>query len=86
MKPIRLLIRKKTLVPTKYQLKHQYRSDWKKVCSIDYEKSREIFFELGGPVKTDGQFAKVVFENFGEGEYSVIYWCKGRKGFRSFIP
>lgn len=59
MKPIRLLIRKKTLVPTKYQLKHQYISDWKKVCSIDYEKSKEILFELGGPVKTDEFLQKI---------------------------
>jgi hypothetical protein len=85
-KPILLLIRKKTLVLTRRQIKHEYRNDWKLICKVDYQKSAEIFFEIGrGPVKTDAQFVALIFQDFGEGEYSVLDCKKGRKGFRSFI-
>jgi len=85
-KPILLLVRKKTLVPSIRQIKHQYRSDWKLICKVDYQRSAEIFFEIGGgPVKTDAQFVKLVLEEFGEGEYSILDCKKGRKGFRSFM-
>ena len=44
--PILLLIRKKTLVLTKKQIKHQYRNDWKLAWKVSYEQSAKIFFEL----------------------------------------
>ncbi|MFA5259022.1 MAG: hypothetical protein WC402_03015 [Candidatus Pacearchaeota archaeon] len=85
-KPILLVVRKKTKVLSRRQINHEFRSDWKLKCKVDYWRSRELFFEIGGgPIKTDAQFVKLVLEEFGEGEYSVIYWMKGRKGFRSFI-
>ena len=85
-KPIFLLIRKKKLVPTKKQYKHQQRSDWKLPCKVNYEQSAEIFFEIGGgPIKTDAQFAALILKDFGPGEYSILDSRKGRKGFRRFI-
>lgn len=84
--PIILLIRKKTLVLTKKQIKHQYRNDWKLAWKVSYEQSAEIFFEIGGgPIKTDAQFAALILQDFGAGEYSILDCKKGRKGFRSFM-
>jgi len=83
--PILIRIHKKTLVPTKRQIKHHTRSDWKIKGKIDYEDSEQIFFVLGGLIKTDAQFAKALFDDFGPGEYMCIYWRKGMKGFRNFI-
>jgi len=84
--PILLLIRKKTLVLTKKQIKHQYRNDWKLAWKVSYEQSAEIFFEIGGgPIKTDAQFAALILQDFGPGEYSILDIKKGRKGFRSFM-
>jgi len=72
-------------VPTKRRIKHHSRSDWKIKGKIDYEDSEQIFFVLGGLIKTDAQFAKALFDDFGPGEYMCIYWKKGMKGFRNFI-
>jgi len=84
--PILLLIRKKKLVPTKRQIKHQERSDWKLIWKVGYQQSAEIFFEIGGgPIKTDAQFAALILKDFGKGEYSILDIKKGRKGFRSFM-
>ena len=83
--PILIRIHKKTLVPTKRRIKHHTRSDWKIKGKIDYEDSEQIFFVLGGLIKTDAQFAKALFDDFGPGEYMCIYWRKGMKGFRNFI-
>ena len=81
-----LLIRKKTEVPTKRQIKHQKRSDWKLAWKVSYEQSAEIFFDIGGgPIKTDAQFAALILKDFGPGEYSILDIKKGRKGFRSFM-
>jgi len=81
-----LLIRKKKLVPTKKQIKHKERSDWKLIWKVSYEQSAEIFFEIGGsPIKTDAQFAALILKDFGPGEYSILDIKKGRKGFRSFM-
>ena len=85
-RPIILLIRKKTLVPSIRQNRHQYRSDWKLMAVVDYDKSKEIFYEIGGgPIKTDAQFAAFILQNFGPGEYSILSCMKGRKGFRNFM-
>jgi len=84
--PIILLIRKKTKVPTKRQIKHKERSDWKLIWKVGYQQSAEIFFEIGGgPIKTDAQFAALILKDFGKGEYSILDCKKGRKGLRSFI-
>src|SRR3989344_3667988 len=84
--PIRIAIHKKIEVPTKKQIKHDYRSDWKKVGVIDYSESPGIFSYLGkGEIWNDAQFAKLLLQNFSEGEYMCIFWRKGMKGFRKFI-
>ena len=85
-RPIRIRINKGTLVPTKKQIKHEERTDWKTVGVIDYSESPEIFSYLGnGLIRTDAQFAKLLIENFGPGKYTCIFWRKGMKGFRRFI-
>jgi hypothetical protein len=85
-RPIILLIRKKTLVPSIRQIRHQYRNDWKLRWKVSYEQSAEIFFEIGGgPIKNDAQFAALILKDFGPGEYSILDCKKGRKGFRSFM-
>ena len=82
MKKVKIRIRKKTTVPTKYQLNHQYRSDWKLVGVIDYEQSALVFNSIGnGPVRTEAQFAKLIYDNYGPGVYSCIYWQQGKEGF-----
>jgi hypothetical protein len=85
LQPILIRIHKKTRVPSKRRIKHDSRSDWKIKGKISYEDSQEIFFVLGGLIKTDAQFAKALFNDFGSGEYMCIYWKKGMKGFRNFI-
>jgi len=79
-KPILLQIRKKKTVPTKYQLKHHYRSDWIPVGYVDYAFSKELFDKI----KNEAQFAKLIYDNYGPGVYSVICFRKKHKGFRSF--
>ena len=87
MKEIILRIRKKTKVPTNYQLNHQWRSDWKGCWTIGYSESGKIFKAIDGRgvIESDAQFAKVLYNNFGEGIYSGIFWRKGQKGITSFI-
>lgn len=83
-----LIVRKKTLVPTKNQIAHRFRSDWKPVGKIDYNLSRKLFrFFNYNPqgMQFDSEFAWYLFDNFGNGEYSVLAWKKGRKDFWSFI-
>ncbi|MAG47082.1 hypothetical protein CL617_00625 [archaeon] len=85
MKPIKLRIRKKTRVPTKNQIIHQFRSDWKLVGIIDYPDSVRMFKNIGnGPILTDSQFAKFIRSSWGDGIYSIIAWRKGYWGFWGF--
>ena len=73
-------------IGSKKQIKHQYRNDWKLLWKVSYEQSAKIFFEIGGgPIKTDAQFAALILQDFGAGEYSILDCKKGRKGFRSFM-
>ena len=45
MKPIKLLIKKKTRVPTKHAIVHQWRSDWKKVFIDKFDGKTAPDFE-----------------------------------------
>lgn len=87
MLPISLLIQRKTKVPTKHQLKHLYRSDWRKVGKITYEDSKRLFKNIGnvGVIETDAQFCNWLKDNFGAGIYFISAWRKGHKGFWSFM-
>jgi len=85
--PIRLSIRKKTLVPTKHAIIHKFRSDWIQVGTIDYNTSPRIFKKIAnmGPIETEAQFARFLLINWGPGEYYVMAWKKGREGFWNFL-
>jgi hypothetical protein len=81
MRPVRLRIRKKVLVPTKHAIAHQYRSDWITVGVIDYFDSANFFSKI----KTDAQFAYYLLKKYGKGIYSVLGFKKGREGFYAFL-
>lgn len=81
MKPIKIRIRKKTLVPTKRAIINQFRSDWILVGVIDYIESLDFFSRI----RTDAQFALWLKQTYGNGIYSMIAWKKGREGFFSFL-
>jgi len=87
MKPFRLTIRKKTLVPTKHKIKHEWRSDWITVAKVDYDMCCQLFKPINGTGKcsSDAQFCKIILDNYGTGIYSVIAFHKGRRGFYSFM-
>ncbi len=84
--PILLQIKKKETVPSRRQYRHHYRSDWKTKCTIDYEQSKQLFNSIGGgPIITEAQMAKLIAENFGDGEYMCIAIKKGRRGMWNFL-
>jgi len=84
--PILIHIHKKILVSTKRQVRHNYRSDWIKVGEIDYDLSARLLQYISyGPIRNDAQFIKVIFDNYGPGEYDLIYWRTGQRGFRKFM-
>ena len=87
MKPVLLHIRKKVKVPTKRQIIHLWRSDWKRCGIIDYKDSVRIFKNINnvGKIETDAQFANFLHKTFGSGIYSIIAWRKGNSGFWSFF-
>ncbi len=87
MKPMLIRIRKKTKVPTKNNLVHQYRYDWKTVGTMDYFSTPLLLKNIDGKghIETDAQFAKWLKDNYGIGIFSVIAWVKGREGFWGFI-
>lgn len=86
MRPIKIRIRKKTLVRTKHQARHKYRSDWKLVGVIDYIDSFKIFKSINGTglCENEAQFAKILYKNYGSGIYSCIAWIRGRGDGRFF--
>ncbi len=70
--PIRIRINKGTRVPTKRQINHQERTDWKTVGVIDYSESPGIFSYLGnGGISNDAQFARLLIENFGPDRFFI---------------
>ena len=78
--------RRKTLVPTKYQAKHKWRSDWIKVSKITYAESAGIFKSVNqtGVIETEAEFANLLYVNYGPGIYHINAWRKGRQGIISF--
>jgi len=82
-----LFVRKKTLVPTKRQLRHEFRSDWKQVLILNYQETYYLlnYFNPSSTISYIPQFADYIHNKFGNGEYSIIYEKKGQKGFKSFI-
>lgn len=86
-RPIRVWIRQKVQVPSNSQVHHQQRSDWIRKAIITPEESFGVFRCINGTglIANDAQFAKLIFDNFGQGEYSCIAWKHGQKGFWSFL-
>ena len=86
MRPIQIIIKKKTRVPTKHQIRYLFRTAWEQVGKITYEDSYKLFKSIGGgPIETDAQFAKFILDNIGPGAYICIVWRKKMEGFRKFI-
>jgi len=87
MKPLLLIIRKKIRVPTKNQIVHQWRSDWKSVGRINYKDSFNLLNAVNntGLIKTDAQFSKLLYDNYGAGIFHVNAWRKGHVGIISFF-
>lgn len=77
----------KTLVPSNHQIVHMFRSDWTKKITVDYVQSPLIFKNISnnGPIHTDAQFAFWIYKQFGVGEYFVMAWKMGRKGWWNFM-
>jgi len=84
-RPITLGVIRKTRVPSKKQIVHSHRSDWKRIYKITYEESKRIFKVLNGDIETEGQFCKYILEKFGEGIYYFRLSKFGQKGFRNFL-
>jgi hypothetical protein len=85
MKPLKIRIRKKEKVPTRRQRNHRYRSDWKCKLVLDYKDTYKLFNCFGfGPIKTDAQFCKLLYQELGPGIYHILAWSKGYEGFWSF--
>ena len=83
---IKVMIRKKVLVPSRRQIKHFWRNDWKLMTVMDCDDCARVFKEVGGGIiETDAQFARELVNNYGTGEFSCLLTRKGRKGFRRFI-
>lgn len=82
-----LLVQRKTRVPTKNAIIHQWRSDWKTVIILKHPTILTLFnhFNKNAMIKTDAQFAYYLCKNFGLGIYSIKAWGKGHKGFWSFM-
>ena len=86
-RPIKLRFQRKTRVPTKNAIVHQFRSDWRFVGMIDYPLSIKVFKIIDGTgvIETDAQFAKLILVSFGPGEYIVKAWKRGHEGFWLFM-
>lgn len=80
--PLWIQIKKKVKVPTNNVMaRHEERSDWPTLHTIDYEQSKEIFEVVGsGPIKTTSEFVFLIHKEFGDGEYLCI--ARTQKGAR----
>jgi len=88
MKEVTLIISKKTLVPTRRQNVHKWRSDWKHVRSLLKPVTAQMFKSINreGGMETDAEFAFWVFHNCGgAGTYSILKRAKGSSAFARFM-
>ncbi|MEM3113083.1 MAG: hypothetical protein QXI33_01515 [Candidatus Pacearchaeota archaeon] len=86
--PLWIQIKKKTKVPTNNVMaRHQERSDWPTLYTIEYEQSKEIFEVLGygGPIRTTSEFVYLIHKDFGDGEYLCIARTKTGARFWKFL-
>ncbi|HVY01163.1 MAG TPA: hypothetical protein VHA12_00145 [Candidatus Nanoarchaeia archaeon] len=81
-----LIIYKKTLVPTKRQIKHQYRSDWKLVEKLDNAWTESNLKCFGhGKIEWDSELIYLIHQRYGDGEYMISAFRKGRRGLYLFM-
>ncbi|MDP2925282.1 MAG: hypothetical protein Q8N99_02830 [Nanoarchaeota archaeon] len=61
-------IKKKVKVPTKNVMaRHETRSDWPTLHTIDYEQSGELFEVVGnGPIRTTSEFVYLIHKSGGK--------------------
>lgn len=87
MKPIQILIRKHTVVPTNYGSKYPFRTDLREVARINYSDSYSFFKCLNpnSPMTKDSEFAYWIYKTFGEGTYVAYAWMKGLAGMWVFM-
>ena len=81
-------IHKKTRVPTKKVMaRHEERSDWKLLHTIDYKQGMEVFEVFGcrGPIKTTSEFVFLIHKEFGEGDYNCVARTKTGARFWKFL-
>ena len=86
--PLWIQIKKKVRVPTNNVMaRHEERSDWPTLHTIDYEQSKEIFEVLGcsGPIRTTSEFVWLIHKEFGDGEYLCIARTKTGARFWKFL-
>src|SRR3989344_2136813 len=80
--PLWIQIKKKVKVSTNnVMVRHDERSDWPTLHTINYEQSKEIFEVVGsGPIRTTSEFVFLIHKEFGDGEYLCI--ARTQKGAR----
>ena len=86
--PLWIQIKKKVKVPTNNVMaRHEERSDWPTLHTIEYEQSKEIFEVLGygGPIRTTGEFVFLIHKDFGDGEYLCVARTKTGARFWKFL-
>jgi len=81
MKPVKLMISRKTVIPSKTP-KYNYHIAFLVVDKIDYSESEYIFKDIGDrdvgvKIEKDSQFAKWLVDNYGFGRYLISIWRKG---------
>jgi len=87
MNQLRLMIEKKFYAPAKRAIVHKYHALYKPIAQITPEQSPLFFKRISGigTIVNDAQFAKLLLDNYGQGEYLIMASMKGRKGFWHFI-
>jgi len=58
-----------------------------KKTSVDYSQTPLLLKNISnqGPIHTDAQFAFWIYKQFGVGEYYIMAWKMGKKGFWNFM-
>lgn len=86
--PLWIQIKKKTLVNTNNEMaRHEQRSDWPTLHTIDYNQSKEIFevFGCGGPIRTTSEFVFLIHQEFGAGHFTCIARTQNGARFWKFL-
>ncbi|MFW6026351.1 MAG: hypothetical protein ACOCRX_08410 [Candidatus Woesearchaeota archaeon] len=83
--PLTLIIKKKTTVPTKNQIKHSFRSDWIYIGKLGHNDTARMLKYFNGSIENDAQFCYFLYQTFGSGIYLILATRKKRKGFWNFM-